>query len=134
MLVQGQILQGEGSTIPVESHHTPISAPSTSQPPTLPPSMPITHVAEEAATHAHDLPLLINHSLWNCESGQIRKSTLPTIEEETFPLNEVNELFETTMKRVNTFTPMESDDTVPKVVAGSSKIDAKTKPNTRNFK
>ncbi|GJV22587.1 retrovirus-related pol polyprotein from transposon TNT 1-94 [Tanacetum coccineum] len=34
-------------------------------------------------------------------------------------------LFETTMKRVNTFTPMESDDTVPKVVAGSSKIDAK---------
>ncbi|GJZ24050.1 putative ribonuclease H-like domain-containing protein [Tanacetum coccineum] len=32
MLVQGQILQGEGSTIPVESHHTPIVAPSTSQP------------------------------------------------------------------------------------------------------
>ncbi|GJT66960.1 hypothetical protein Tco_1018440 [Tanacetum coccineum] len=30
MLVQGQILQGEGSTIPVESHHTPINAPSTS--------------------------------------------------------------------------------------------------------
>ncbi|GJT09605.1 hypothetical protein Tco_0856647 [Tanacetum coccineum] len=37
---------------------------------------------------------------------------------------EVNELFETTMKRVNTFTPMESDDTVLKVVAGSSKRDA----------
>ncbi|GKA34914.1 hypothetical protein Tco_0721343 [Tanacetum coccineum] len=50
MLVQGQILQGEGSTIPVESHHTPISAPSTSQPPTSPPSMQTTHVAEEAAT------------------------------------------------------------------------------------
>ncbi|GJY59389.1 hypothetical protein Tco_0459281 [Tanacetum coccineum] len=32
MLVQGQILQGEGSTILVESHHTPIVAPSTSQP------------------------------------------------------------------------------------------------------
>ncbi|GKF20657.1 hypothetical protein Tco_0069295, partial [Tanacetum coccineum] len=32
MLVQGQILQGEGSTIPVESHHTPTVAPSTSQP------------------------------------------------------------------------------------------------------
>ncbi|GKE75055.1 hypothetical protein Tco_1537096 [Tanacetum coccineum] len=29
---QGQILQGEGSTIPVESHHTPTVAPSTSQP------------------------------------------------------------------------------------------------------
>ncbi|GJX14990.1 hypothetical protein Tco_0206748 [Tanacetum coccineum] len=37
--------------------------------------------------------------------------------------DEVKELFETTIKRVNTFTPMESDDTVPKVVAGSSKID-----------
>ncbi|GKC93080.1 hypothetical protein Tco_1158522 [Tanacetum coccineum] len=32
MFVQGQILQGEGSTILVESHHTPIVAPSTSQP------------------------------------------------------------------------------------------------------
>ncbi|GJX57307.1 hypothetical protein Tco_0287204 [Tanacetum coccineum] len=46
MLVQGQILQGEGSTIPVESHHTPISAPSTSQPqtssPLSPPSMQTT--------------------------------------------------------------------------------------------
>ncbi|GJV48307.1 putative ribonuclease H-like domain-containing protein [Tanacetum coccineum] len=29
---QGQILQGEGSTIPVESHYTPTVAPSTSQP------------------------------------------------------------------------------------------------------
>ncbi|GKC69663.1 hypothetical protein Tco_1115546 [Tanacetum coccineum] len=38
--------------------------------------------------------------------------------------DEVKELFETTMKRVNTFNPMEIDDTVPKVVAGSSKIDA----------
>ncbi|GKE67221.1 hypothetical protein Tco_1521382, partial [Tanacetum coccineum] len=38
--------------------------------------------------------------------------------------DEIKELFETTMKRVNTFTPMESDDTVPKVVAGSSKRDA----------
>ncbi|GKD00428.1 hypothetical protein Tco_1170702, partial [Tanacetum coccineum] len=33
MLVQGPVVQGEGSTIPVESHHTPTSAPSTSQPP-----------------------------------------------------------------------------------------------------
>ncbi|GKD93202.1 hypothetical protein Tco_1373039 [Tanacetum coccineum] len=30
MLVQGPISQGEGSTVPVESHHTPIDAPSTS--------------------------------------------------------------------------------------------------------
>ncbi|GJZ97200.1 hypothetical protein Tco_0669653 [Tanacetum coccineum] len=30
MLVQGLIFQAEGSTFPVESHHTPTSAPSTS--------------------------------------------------------------------------------------------------------
>ncbi|GJT82327.1 putative ribonuclease H-like domain-containing protein [Tanacetum coccineum] len=51
-----------GSTIPVESHHTPISAPSTSQPPTLPPSMQTTHVAKEAATMPHDSPLLGGHT------------------------------------------------------------------------
>ncbi|GJS95809.1 hypothetical protein Tco_0802777 [Tanacetum coccineum] len=54
---------GKGSTIPVESHHTPISAPSTSQPPTSPPSMQTTHVAEEVATMPHDLPLLKVYSL-----------------------------------------------------------------------
>ncbi|GJW39119.1 putative ribonuclease H-like domain-containing protein [Tanacetum coccineum] len=37
-------------------------------------------------------------------------------------LNKV--LFEATVKRVNTFTPIESDDTVPKVVARSSKRSA----------
>ncbi|GKE81992.1 hypothetical protein Tco_1551992 [Tanacetum coccineum] len=38
--------------------------------------------------------------------------------------NEIKELFEITMKRVNTFTRMESDDTIPKVAAGSSKRSA----------
>ncbi|GJT75868.1 putative ribonuclease H-like domain-containing protein [Tanacetum coccineum] len=37
--------------------------------------------------------------------------------------DEIKELFKITMKRVNTFTAMESDDTVSKVVAGSSKRD-----------
>ncbi|GJY96562.1 putative ribonuclease H-like domain-containing protein [Tanacetum coccineum] len=32
----GPVVQGEGSTHPVESHHTPTSAPSTSQPPISP--------------------------------------------------------------------------------------------------
>ncbi|GKD13741.1 hypothetical protein Tco_1198148, partial [Tanacetum coccineum] len=31
--LMGPVVQGEGSTHPVESHHTPTSAPSTSQPP-----------------------------------------------------------------------------------------------------
>ncbi|GJY28096.1 hypothetical protein Tco_0403863, partial [Tanacetum coccineum] len=34
----GPVVQGEGSTVPVESHHTPTSAPSTSQPPSSSPS------------------------------------------------------------------------------------------------
>ncbi|GJV77688.1 hypothetical protein Tco_1509272 [Tanacetum coccineum] len=69
MLVQGQILQGEGSTIPVESHHTSTVAPSSSQPhhsPTLrdfirletevprPSSPTQTHVADEAASTCVD--------------------------------------------------------------------------------
>ncbi|GJT22645.1 hypothetical protein Tco_0892582 [Tanacetum coccineum] len=69
MLVQGLIFQGEGSTVPVESHHTPTSAPSTSQPPTSPPSMQTTHVAEEAATMPHDSPLLRVHSLGSDEGN-----------------------------------------------------------------
>ncbi|GJR14509.1 hypothetical protein Tco_0797161 [Tanacetum coccineum] len=69
MLVYGQILQGEGSTILVESHHTPIVDPSTSQPhhsPTLrdfirqetkvprPSSPTQTHVADEVASTGVD--------------------------------------------------------------------------------
>ncbi|GJV70478.1 hypothetical protein Tco_1490473 [Tanacetum coccineum] len=37
-LVQTPILQGEGSTVPVKSHHTPSGAPTTSQPPLSSPS------------------------------------------------------------------------------------------------
>ncbi|GJR93566.1 hypothetical protein Tco_0265740 [Tanacetum coccineum] len=54
MIVQGQALQGEGSTIPIESHHTPTSAPSTSQPPTIPSSMQTTYDAEEPTPMPHD--------------------------------------------------------------------------------
>ncbi|GKC47539.1 hypothetical protein Tco_1065261, partial [Tanacetum coccineum] len=48
--------------------------------------------------------------------------------------DEVKELFETTMKRVNTFTPIESDDTVPNVVAGSSKIYVEQELNQESSK
>ncbi|GKG14121.1 hypothetical protein Tco_0353721, partial [Tanacetum coccineum] len=69
MLVQGPNFQGEGSTVPVESHHTPISAPSTSQPLNLPPYMQTTHVVEEATTMPHDLPLPRVHSLGSDEGS-----------------------------------------------------------------
>ncbi|GKD93859.1 hypothetical protein Tco_1373696, partial [Tanacetum coccineum] len=73
MLVQGQILHDEGSTIPVESYHTPISAPSPSQPPTSPPSMQTTHVSKEAGTMPHDSPLLRVHSLASDEGMKMLK-------------------------------------------------------------
>ncbi|GJT07238.1 hypothetical protein Tco_0841700 [Tanacetum coccineum] len=41
-----------------------------------------------------------------------------------YSFDEIKILFEAIVKRVNTFTPMESDDTVLKVVAGSSKRSA----------
>ncbi|GKF12980.1 hypothetical protein Tco_0050906 [Tanacetum coccineum] len=70
MLVKGLIFQGEGSTVPVEFHHTPTGAPSTSQPyfsPTLrssirqetevphPSSSPYTNVADEVASTCMDV-------------------------------------------------------------------------------
>ncbi|GJV62728.1 putative ribonuclease H-like domain-containing protein [Tanacetum coccineum] len=91
MLVQGQILQGEGSTIPVESHHTPISASSTSQLPTSPPSMQTTHVAEEAATMPHDSPLLRVHSFRRDEGNMT--------------LNELTVLYTTLSRKVKTLEP-----------------------------
>ncbi|GJT05167.1 hypothetical protein Tco_0839629 [Tanacetum coccineum] len=41
-----------------------------------------------------------------------------------YSFDEIKVLFEAIVKRVNTFTLMESDDTVPKVVVGSSKRSA----------
>ncbi|GKC50401.1 hypothetical protein Tco_1073146 [Tanacetum coccineum] len=70
MLIQGPVVQGEGSTVLVESHHTPTSAPPTSQPPILstskrltrqesmvpqPRSPTQTNVADEAASTCVDV-------------------------------------------------------------------------------
>ncbi|GJS54559.1 hypothetical protein Tco_0627921 [Tanacetum coccineum] len=66
MLVQDQ---GEGPTIPVVSHHTPTSSPSTLQPPSIPPSIQTTPVAEEAAPMPYDLPLPRVHSLGSDEGS-----------------------------------------------------------------
>ncbi|GKC79006.1 hypothetical protein Tco_1129780 [Tanacetum coccineum] len=65
MLVQGQNVQGEGSTIPVESHHTSTSALSMLQPPTSSPSMQTTH----AALMPHDSPIPRVHSLGSDEGS-----------------------------------------------------------------
>ncbi|GJR25333.1 hypothetical protein Tco_1101565 [Tanacetum coccineum] len=65
------LMGGEGSTIPVHSHHIPTSASSTSQPPTSPPSMQTTHVVEEAAIMPHDSPLPRVHLLGSDEGSMI---------------------------------------------------------------
>ncbi|GJZ14934.1 putative ribonuclease H-like domain-containing protein [Tanacetum coccineum] len=70
-LAVGPIQQGEGSTVPVESHHTPITTPSTSEPPTTPPSMQTTHDAEEPATMPHDSSYLRVQSLGSDEGSLI---------------------------------------------------------------
>ncbi|GJR06655.1 putative ribonuclease H-like domain-containing protein [Tanacetum coccineum] len=105
MLVQGQILQGEGSTIPVKSQHTHISAPSTLQPLTSPPSIQTTHVAEEAATMSHDSPLLRFHSLGS--------------DEDSMTLNELTVLCTTLSKKVKT---LESDLKQTKLTYGAAYI------------
>ncbi|GKB46549.1 zinc finger, CCHC-type containing protein, partial [Tanacetum coccineum] len=96
-------LIGEASIILVESHHTPISASSTSQPPTLPPSIQTTHVAEEAATMPHDLPLPRIHSLGS-DKGSMT-------------LNELTVLYTTLSKKVET---LESDLKQTKLTYGAA--------------
>ncbi|GJZ64164.1 hypothetical protein Tco_0620585 [Tanacetum coccineum] len=67
MIVQGPIQQGEGSTVPVESHHTPITTPSTSQPPLSSPS--------RVPTPPHDLPLPGGHTPGSDE-GRMQQTEL----------------------------------------------------------
>ncbi|GKD94509.1 hypothetical protein Tco_1374346 [Tanacetum coccineum] len=69
LALMGRMSKGEGSTVPVESHYTPTSAPSTSQPLTSSPSMQTTHVAKEAATMPHNSPLPRVHSLGSDEGS-----------------------------------------------------------------
>ncbi|GJZ51355.1 hypothetical protein Tco_0605870 [Tanacetum coccineum] len=65
--------------------------------------------------------------LQNLSTGE--RDILPNKEmmKEGYSFDEIKSLFEAIIKRVNTFTPMESDVdiTVPKIAAGSSKRDAK---------
>ncbi|GKE10567.1 hypothetical protein Tco_1414118 [Tanacetum coccineum] len=66
MLVQDQ---GEGPTIPVVSHHTPTSGPSTSQPPSTAPSIQTTPIAEKAALMPYDSPIPRVYSLGSDEGS-----------------------------------------------------------------
>ncbi|GKC87034.1 hypothetical protein Tco_1147683, partial [Tanacetum coccineum] len=94
ILVQGLIFQGEGSTVPVESHHTPTDAPSTSPPhisPTLR-SVDVRHGGaattvtsldaeqgsgniNKTSSMPHDSPLLRGHTLGSDE-GKMQQNKL----------------------------------------------------------
>ncbi|GKC57493.1 hypothetical protein Tco_1085091 [Tanacetum coccineum] len=58
MLVQGPVIQGEGSTVLVESHHTPISTLSSSQPHLSP--TPRTTIRQETKVPQPNYPTHIN--------------------------------------------------------------------------
>ncbi|GJU31384.1 putative ribonuclease H-like domain-containing protein [Tanacetum coccineum] len=62
MLVQGLIQQGEGSIVPVESHHTLITTPSTLQPPLSSPS--------RVPTSPYDSPLPRGHTPGSDEGNE----------------------------------------------------------------
>ncbi|GJU48070.1 hypothetical protein Tco_1217625 [Tanacetum coccineum] len=85
--------------------------------------------AQQRAEHRRNKPMTqAQQRTYMCNYiKHIGSHTLQQLKKLSF--DEVKELFDTTIKRVNTFTPMESDDTVPKVVAGSSKIDVKQELN-----
>ncbi|GJS73375.1 hypothetical protein Tco_0706216 [Tanacetum coccineum] len=75
-------------------------------------------IMKEAEPHTDNIQAQIEadeelaHSIWEYQQLQQLRG---------YSFDEIKVLFEATVKRVNTFTPMKSDDTIPKVVAGSSK-------------
>ncbi|GKC17506.1 hypothetical protein Tco_1014288 [Tanacetum coccineum] len=120
MLVQGQILQGEGLTIPVKSHHTPTVAPLTSQPhnsPTLrdfirqetevpqPSSSTQTHVADKAASIGQGSGNIDKTPAMPHDSPLPRVHTLGSDEGRMQP----NELMELVTKLSDKITVLEND-------------------------
>ncbi|GJT11185.1 hypothetical protein Tco_0858227 [Tanacetum coccineum] len=80
-------------------------------------NVPVSTASAEVSTAAESLVYIRRSATKRKDKGS---HTLQQLRGYSF--DEV--LFEATMKRVNTFTPMESDDTVPKVIAGISKRSA----------
>ncbi|GJT58270.1 putative reverse transcriptase domain-containing protein [Tanacetum coccineum] len=146
------IIKGEGSKHPVESHHTPTNAPSTSQPPILPtsrrttrqesiapqPRFPTqTSVVDEAASTCVDVKetgelvqrLQAEEREKYTEAEQERMLHIGghTLQLRGYSFDEIKTLFETIMRRVNTFVPIESevDKAVPELATRSSKRVAK---------
>ncbi|GKE37540.1 hypothetical protein Tco_1460945, partial [Tanacetum coccineum] len=151
MLVQGPIFQGEGSTVPVESHHTPTCAPSTSQPhlsPTLRSSIrqetkvpqpsfpPHTNVAGEAASTGVDVryggaattvtSLDAGHGIGNIDTTPSMIHDSPLLRVHTLESDEGrmqhNELMDLVTKLSNKVVALETDLQQTKKVYGATFI------------
>ncbi|GJR27068.1 hypothetical protein Tco_1103300 [Tanacetum coccineum] len=90
--------------------------------------------AQNQGRHEHDFKesdfeFIASEEDYTTVPLDISTAKLPLQQLKKLSFDEIKELFETTMKRVNTFTPLESDDTVPKVVVGSSKRDVEQELN-----
>ncbi|GJT24372.1 ribonuclease H-like domain-containing protein [Tanacetum coccineum] len=82
MIVQGPVVQGEGSTYPVESHHTPTSAPSTSQPQTFVADEAIHEERGDSVERATTTATRLDTEQG---SGNINKTQSTTIPNDPFP-------------------------------------------------
>ncbi|GKB10699.1 hypothetical protein Tco_0844622 [Tanacetum coccineum] len=124
MIFEGMTLQGKGSIILVESHITPTSAPSTSQPPTSTPSIQTTHDLEEPATMPHDLPLPRVQSLGSDEGRRTSADTEILLDQEE-PTKLVEDLGsgEKGEKEISTATaPVSTASEIPKVSTAAENL------------
>ncbi|GJV37138.1 hypothetical protein Tco_1409615 [Tanacetum coccineum] len=142
MIVQGPVVQGEGSTHPVESHHTPTSAPSTSQPPISPtsrrtirqesvvpqPRSPTqTHVVDEAASTGVDVRYGgVATTVTGLEAGQGsgNNDKTPTMPQDS-PLPRKVESLETNLKQ----TKLTYGAAYTKLIKKVKKLENKVKSN-----
>ncbi|GKC06171.1 hypothetical protein Tco_0997781 [Tanacetum coccineum] len=92
------------------------------------------HFAQQRAKERRNKPLTQTQQR-TYMSNYIKHMGSHTLQQlKKLSFDEIKELFETTIKRVKDFVPMESDDTVPKVVAGRSKRDAEEELNQESSK
>nr|GFA00121.1 hypothetical protein [Tanacetum cinerariifolium] len=135
---------------PVESHHTPTNAPSTSQPPTSTPSMQTIHDAEEPATIPHDLPLSKGRTSVDTEilldqeeptelvkdlgSGKKGEKEISTVipeggyKQSHFKgtiYEDIRFIFERVLDQIHAFVPMDSE--IEKEVVKKSRFDLQQK-------
>ncbi|GJU19750.1 hypothetical protein Tco_1153092 [Tanacetum coccineum] len=110
MLVQGLILQGEGSTVQVETHHTPSCALTTSQPPLSSPlRIPTRQETEDraAVTSLSPLPCPMIHLSQEVTHMEVKRavsSQEDQYEDQLGVFSAAKVLADAAMKNVNTYT------------------------------